>query len=297
MKLGLGLSLTGMQRRRDTLASVLPASVVSAHSVSRRLTTDYTGDLIRVRRESDNAETNIGFDSNGDLDEAALLAFTGDQAGDHGYIVTIYEQSGDANAVNLGQPTSSLQPFIVQDGAVVKAKGNPTALQSGAGSTHRWVGAAANWNTRPSSVTAFVCASFTAASGRDGFQVSLNTSDSSVYSLIARTASTSVGLALNSGTPSYFADASFIGVQGDGTTRGNLWSAFAEKGLVVQRHQSLSLSDSNWASLRTNYTASNSVDGLYEFSELIICSGADAGDISNIEANQAAFYGITLAGA
>lgn len=42
----------------------------------RKLRSDYTGNAIRVRRSSDNAETNIGF-VNGNLDEAALSTFTG----------------------------------------------------------------------------------------------------------------------------------------------------------------------------------------------------------------------------
>ena len=42
----------------------------------RKLSSTYTGECIRVRRSSDNAEADIGF--NGDyLDEVALLAHTG----------------------------------------------------------------------------------------------------------------------------------------------------------------------------------------------------------------------------
>jgi hypothetical protein len=42
----------------------------------RKLRSDYTGNAIRVRRLSDNAETNIGF-VNGNLDEATLSTFAG----------------------------------------------------------------------------------------------------------------------------------------------------------------------------------------------------------------------------
>jgi hypothetical protein len=45
----------------------------------RKLRSAYTGPAIRVRRSSDNAELNIGFTANGDLDTTALLAHVGSQ--------------------------------------------------------------------------------------------------------------------------------------------------------------------------------------------------------------------------
>ena len=43
----------------------------------RKLTSDYTGSAIRVRRSGDNAEQNIGFKSDGSLDETTLTTFAG----------------------------------------------------------------------------------------------------------------------------------------------------------------------------------------------------------------------------
>jgi hypothetical protein len=45
----------------------------------RKLRNAYTGNAIRVRRSSDNAEADIGFTANGDLDTTALLAHVGSQ--------------------------------------------------------------------------------------------------------------------------------------------------------------------------------------------------------------------------
>jgi hypothetical protein len=45
-----------------------------AYSV-RLLRTAYTGDAMRIREDSGNTETDIGFDSNGDLDTAAIKSF------------------------------------------------------------------------------------------------------------------------------------------------------------------------------------------------------------------------------
>lgn len=52
------------------------SGAAAAYSL-RRLSSTYTGNLIRVRRSSDNAEQNIGYDSNNVLDTASLLNFVG----------------------------------------------------------------------------------------------------------------------------------------------------------------------------------------------------------------------------
>jgi hypothetical protein len=80
----------------------------------RRLSSTYTGNLIRVRRSSDNAEQNIGYDSNNVLDSAALLSFVG--AG-NGFVTTWYDQSGNTN--NATQSTVARQAQIVSSGAVI----------------------------------------------------------------------------------------------------------------------------------------------------------------------------------
>lgn len=96
-----------------------------AHSV-RRVVLQYSGPAIRVRRSSDNAEMDIGF--NGiDLDETALLAFVG--AGD-GFVAIIYDQSG--NIRNLIQPTISKQAKIVNVGVINKVNGIPSIDFDGA---------------------------------------------------------------------------------------------------------------------------------------------------------------------
>jgi hypothetical protein len=52
------------------------SGAVSAYSL-RKVLTAYTGSAIKVRRSSDDALQDIGFDSNGDLDTTALLSFVG----------------------------------------------------------------------------------------------------------------------------------------------------------------------------------------------------------------------------
>jgi hypothetical protein len=64
----------------------------------RLLDTDYTGSAIRVRRASDNAEQDIGFDANGDLDTTALATFC---SGTDGFVKVWYDQAGSSDASNL----------------------------------------------------------------------------------------------------------------------------------------------------------------------------------------------------
>ena len=57
---------------------------------TRRLFDDYTGALLRIRRSSDNTEQDITAASNGDIDEASLLAFVSTGSG---YVVKFYDQA------------------------------------------------------------------------------------------------------------------------------------------------------------------------------------------------------------
>ena len=91
----------------------------AAYSI-RKLRTAYSGAAIRVRRASDSAEQDIGFDINGDIDSAAMLAFCG--IGD-GFVTTWYDQSG--NGRDFSKPTAGGQPQIVASGAVVQQGGKP----------------------------------------------------------------------------------------------------------------------------------------------------------------------------
>jgi hypothetical protein len=84
----------------------------------RLLDSTYTGDAINVRRASDNAVQDIGFDANGDLDTSALATFC---AGTDGYVVRWYDQSGNGN--DAVQATTSAQPQIVASGSVLTENG------------------------------------------------------------------------------------------------------------------------------------------------------------------------------
>ena len=77
---------------------------------------------MRVRRDSDEATQDIGFDGNGDLDTAAIATFC---SGTFGYVTRWYDQSGNGNDATQG--TGSRQPMIYDRvaAAVVTENGKP----------------------------------------------------------------------------------------------------------------------------------------------------------------------------
>jgi hypothetical protein len=91
----------------------------AAYSV-RKLRSAHSGACMRIRRASDDAEIDIGFDSNGDLDTAAIASHCGASAG---YCVTWVDQSGNGN--NATQSTTSKQPQIYNGTAVLTEDGKP----------------------------------------------------------------------------------------------------------------------------------------------------------------------------
>jgi hypothetical protein len=119
--IGGKMVLVGRGKRGASFVGLLDLypNAAAAYSV-RRLSGTYEGALIEVRRSSDNAVQNIGFDTNGDLNTSALLSFVG--AGD-GFVRTWYDQSGNSN--DSTQTTSASQPKIVDDGVLVTENGKP----------------------------------------------------------------------------------------------------------------------------------------------------------------------------
>ncbi|WMW77322.1 arabinofuranosidase catalytic domain-containing protein [Flavobacterium sp. 20NA77.7] len=113
-------NLAGGAAATPFLLDKLLTTPVAAYSL-RLLRSGYTGNpAIRVRRSSDNTETNIGFTNSGDLDETALLAFTGSS---DGFVTTWYDQSGNNNhAINTN---TAAQPQLVFAGVVNKMNNKP----------------------------------------------------------------------------------------------------------------------------------------------------------------------------
>jgi len=101
------------------------SGAAAAYSL-RLLDSTYTGSAIRVRRSSDNAEQDIGFNVFGELDTVSLLAFAG--TGD-AFVKTWYDQASTNDAT---QTTTANQPKIVSSGAVITENGKPAVEFDGA---------------------------------------------------------------------------------------------------------------------------------------------------------------------
>jgi hypothetical protein len=119
-------SAPGIESNTNTYYSIYPTSgfladypgAAAAYSV-RKLSNLATLAL-QVRRTSDNATQDIGFDSNGDLDTAAIAAFCGASPGT---VSVWYDQS--VNGLDATQVTPSLQPHIYDGAAVITQDGSP----------------------------------------------------------------------------------------------------------------------------------------------------------------------------
>jgi hypothetical protein len=80
-----------------------------------RYRTAYAGPAAKVRRSSDDAEADIGFDAaTGQIDKVALAAHL---AGSGGFVRTWYDPSG--NGRHLQQATTALQPRIAEDDGTI----------------------------------------------------------------------------------------------------------------------------------------------------------------------------------
>ena len=90
----------------------------SAYSL-RKLNTSASS-AVRVRRSSDDAETDIGFTAVGDLDTSALTAHCGLY---DGFVTKWYDQSG--NSRDGLQTSKGSQPKIVSSGSVITQDGKP----------------------------------------------------------------------------------------------------------------------------------------------------------------------------
>jgi hypothetical protein len=103
---------------------------------TRRLYGQYTGAALRVREDSGDTETDIGFDSNGDLDTAAIATHCGSA---NGYVTKWYgqESSGGTGSGNdAAQTTSGSQPQIYDGSAVITENGEPAIEFPALGTAH-----------------------------------------------------------------------------------------------------------------------------------------------------------------
>ena len=126
------------------LLDLYGTDILAAYSL-RKLSSTYSGDAVRVRRTSDNAEQDIGFDGNGDLDTSSLTTFLGS---DDGFLAKWYDQSG--NSRDGSQTNSSRQIKIATAGTIETKNSLPTT--QGANNLHLNI---SNFPTTSQPITGF----------------------------------------------------------------------------------------------------------------------------------------------
>jgi hypothetical protein len=125
MILGIGIGIPFGRRGGFTGLLDLYPNAAMAYSL-RKLRKAYSGSAVRIRRSSDNAESDIGFLANGDFDLAAAVAFCG--VG-NGFITTWYDQS--TAAVDATETTAANQPQIIASGVILTKNGKPAMVFDG----------------------------------------------------------------------------------------------------------------------------------------------------------------------
>lgn len=127
----------------------LAASLYAAYGL-RRLVSTWTGPLVTVRRDSDNATLDVGATTTGRLDTAALIAFTG---GASAFVTRWWDQTGGGR--HAIQSTAVRQPLLVTAGVIETMTGSIPAI--------KFNGTAHNMIVQNSASAARAVGTFTAA--------------------------------------------------------------------------------------------------------------------------------------
>ena len=110
----------------ESFTSSLPLDVSGSASAAyslRNLSSTYSGNVVEVRRSSDDTTQNF---TATEITDGTLLAFVGTGGSDNGHVKTWYDQSG--NSRDATQATSSNQPKIVNAGVLVTDRDGKLAL-------------------------------------------------------------------------------------------------------------------------------------------------------------------------
>jgi len=247
------------------------SGAAAAYSAARRLSSTYTGSLIRVRRSSDNAEQDIGYTVGNLLDESALTTFVG---ANNGFITTWYDQSG--NAKNMTQSTAISQPQIVSSGTILTQSSKPKIS---------WVS------------TKWMTAAIPTATRRDIYFITNNDSDTSwlypddfggnsSYGYVAQSGSASTNLFYNpDSTPALYVNNALQSP----TTRDNVYTALNGYKLVGHENFRTNLTGA-WNAFNIGKYSGFEFGG--SFQEIIIYNSNQSANRTGINTNINTFYSI-----
>lgn len=257
------------------------STCVAAYSTARRLRTGVTN-LMRVREEGLDTEADIGATGADVLDQAALASHIGSE---HARIVTWYEQSGHASAEDLAQATATAQPRIANAGTLLTTSSVPIMRQN----SGQWWLELSTWTTRPATA-AIIMLVEPGTSSRRG----VSGSTSAAFALFVN-GETSTTIVKPTATPAatVYVDGALVATDGV-DSRDTAYDAIAASGLTIVTVRGVDLTaDANWQTLRTGRLISTS-SGYDRVAELVILDGTSTSEIDDVEADMAAYAGITL---
>ena len=261
------LGLIGSLNISQLLLDLYP-NAAAAYSL-RKLRTLYTGNAIRVRRSSDNTESDIGFTALGNLDTSALTFFCGSG---NGFVTTWYDQSG--NGRNATQSTAGSQPQIVSSGSVILDGSKPLILPISGNSKFFFP---VTLNTRYysfavlKSQSAFLTSLYGSTVGFDDIALlaHIGSTNTAIYSRATNSTLRKNGL-------------SFAPID-----RGQVYLGLASKSLIYEN------TNYNFAGATSALLGYNSsAVAMYAMQELIVYANDPLSNISNIESNINTYYAI-----
>jgi hypothetical protein len=242
------------------------SGAAAAYSL-RLLRSAYTGDAIKVRRAVGSpSEKDIGFVNN-ELDVADLESFC---SGTNGFVVTWYDQSGNAN--DATQTTAANQPQIVSSGSVILENGKP--IINGLDNTDFLV--IDNSISKASITSIFSVASLDTNAT---FYVLLADGSNTAY-MVSQLNSVATTINLNVGTPTVYKNSSLYTI----TNRGDAYNDFQGQKLI-----SLIGGSTNFSPLNIGYGVGVE---MYNTQEIVIYNSDQSSNRTGIETNINDFYSI-----
>jgi hypothetical protein len=237
----------------------------------RSLSLYYTGPVIRVRRSSDNTESDFTATQ---VSDGSLVAFVG--AGNNGILRTWYDQSGNNrhSSFNIALPSWK----IVDSGTLVTSSGSPAINTADA------TQAAGKRITIPGLAGLARADYFFVKETSDTSYMTPGsaTSGSTGYGWTATQGSTSTSLSSNFGSPTLYANGSLQTI----VNRGDVYTALNGRKLETTINASLS----TWTDFTLCFYAGFGLDALIQ--EFIVYGSDQSANRTAIESNINAHYAI-----
>lgn len=242
-------------------------NAAAAYSL-RNLSTAYSGQVVRVRRSSDNTEQDFTATQ---ITDGTLTTFCG--VGD-GFVRTWYDQSGNSN--DAIQSTASIQPKLVNSGAVIVQNGKPAVNFTGG-----LCRLTANALVGQSRLDSYIVKATS-----DTSYILFSGSNSS-HSFVSASGQTSTNISSNYNNPTLYANGAVF----TGTTRGDVYNFL--DGYKLEVHENASTTAAGWSVFDIGcYTANTIYDFVGLIQELVFYNFDQSTNRTAIEANINAHYAI-----